>query len=433
MKYFIQTFGCKVSQYETQSMRETWQKNIDNAQELSLPDNADVLVIASCAVTREGVTDARQLCNKWKKNFPNAHIVVTGCAAEVAKNDFAEAHALIAQKNRHILLKHDPRELSGYYPPEKHLEYPPFSIENYKRSRPVIKVQDGCSHVCSYCIVPFARGGSRSRPLEAILYEIEILLEKGFRELVLSGVNLRQYAYNGLDFWDILNSIHTKFANDWEGRARFRLSSLEPAQLNEKGIEALTQSKLVAPHIHLSLQSGSQTVLERMNREHYELSQIEDMLGNLHKKWVKFGLGADFLMAFPQESEKEFQETLNFIDKIPFTYAHVFPYSPRPHTIAERMEGQLPKHVKQERTALVREKIQKKQKVFLEELLHEENLEVSFDVPHALQDRENNPTQKITGIDQYYNACILETQSVNHEITMVKPLSIEQNKIIVHI
>ncbi len=432
MKYYIQTFGCKVSQYETQAMREAWTKKIENSLEVDSPDEAEVLVIASCAVTREGVTDARQLCNKWSKNFPEAHLIVTGCAAEIAQDDFKNAKATIPQKSRDILLDNDPRSLFGYYEPAKKLIYPSFSIEKFKRSRPVVKVQDGCSHVCSYCIVPYTRGPSRSRPLEDILLEIQRLLDNGYREIVLSGINLRQYDFDNLDFWDITNAIQDRFVKEWENKARFRLSSLEPAQLNEKGIASISQSNLIAPHLHLSIQSGSQTVLQRMNREHYELSDVQNSLEKLQLKWKNFGLGADFLLGFPNESDKEFEETLNFIDSLPFTYAHVFPYSIRPNTRAGMMQGQLEKHIKQERTALVRKKIQEKQQAFIEKICAEEDLVISFTPSQSENDIYAEKDFSI-GLDQFYNNCQAKAQNFGHDFVKATGQSILDNKIFVSI
>ncbi len=429
MQYYIQTFGCKVSQYESQAMRESWQKKFKSSNEVENPKEANLLVIASCAVTREGVTDARQLCNKWRREFPKAHIIVTGCAAEVAKEDFKNADAIIPQKIRHMLLEKNPLELQGYYEFEKKLSYPPFFIEKFKRSRPVVKVQDGCSHLCSYCIVPYTRGPSRSRPLHEILLEIQRLLENGYREIVLSGINLRQYDYDGLDYWDITNAIQEKFASNFEHKARFRLSSLEPAQLNEKGIASITRSKLIAPHIHLSLQSGSPSVLKRMNREHYELCDIEKSLELLEKKWSYFGLGADFLLGFPGESDEEFNESVQFIKKIPFTYAHVFPYSIRPNTRAAQMKNQIEKQIKQERTQKVREIIQEKQDLFLERIIKTSKLEISFDISSHENDTKNN----LLGIDQYYNNCLAHGKVQGHGLIEAKPKGIQDHKILVEI
>ncbi len=428
MKYYIQNFGCKVSQYESQAMREAWQKKF-NAIEVDSPDEADILCIASCAVTREGVTDARQLCNKWRRNFSDKQIIVTGCAVEIAKEDFIQANSCVTQKARHVLLEKNPLELDEYYPPEKQLSYPPFEINSFKRSRAVIKVQEGCSHLCSYCIVPYTRGPSRSRDLESILQEVGRLLHAGFREIVLSGINLRQYNFNALDFWDVLTAIQEKFAHDWEGKARLRLSSLEPAQLDDKGIKCLTLSKLIAPHLHLSIQSGSQRVLEKMRREHYSLHDIQKSLEKLSTKWPLYGLGADFVMGFPSESEEEFLQTLDFVSNVPLTYAHVFPYSQRPGTLADKMQGQIAKHVKQERAAKVRELISQKQKTFLEKVLAEKKeLFLSFDM------HENEDKLYYEGIDQYYNSCRLTADiKIDKELKKAKASKIDKNKLVVEL
>ncbi len=423
MNYFIQTFGCKVSQYESQAMREAWQKNIANSKEVLSPDMANVLVIASCAVTQEGVTDARQLCNKWRKSFPHAHIILTGCAAEVAKDDFVNANAIITQKSRDILLKNNPLDLNGYYNNANLSEFPDFSISDFKRSRPVIKVQDGCSHLCSYCIVPYTRGPSRSRSLTEILQEVDTLLQKGFREFVLSGVNLRQYDHSKLDFWDVLIALQENFAKDYENIARFRLSSLEPAQLNEKGIKALTLSNMVCPHLHLSLQSGSQTVLERMRREHYLISDVQKNLELLANKWQYFGLGADFLLGFPNESEAEFQETYKLVQELPFTYAHVFPYSIRPNTLAAKYPNQILKEVKKERTAKLRTLVAEKKKEFMQKVYASSSIPLllSLDIPK----QNNNFTEEsyplfIDGLDQFYTSCRININSLQSANSLLK-------------
>ncbi len=421
MKYYIQTFGCKVSQYESQAMREAWQKNFPNYNETSSPEEADLLIIASCAVTQEGVTDARQLCNKWCRNFPNAHIIVTGCAAEIAQEDFKLANAVVTQKARDLLLTSDPLLLQGYFHNDKPSYYPDFTIEDFKRSRPVIKIQDGCSHYCSYCIVPYSRGGSRSRSIDDILQEVEILLEKGFREFVLSGINLRQYNFQDKDFWDVLIALQNKFAKDYENIARFRLSSLEPAQLNDKGIEALTLSKMLSPHLHLSLQSGSQEVLKRMKREHYLISDVHKYLDKLSKYWNTFALGADFLLGFPQESQEEFEESYSLVQELPFTYAHIFPYSIRPNTVAAKYKGQILKEVKKERTALLRALIAEKKEAFLQnnyEIHNSSHLKISLDIPKEEIQLPENTTIIIDGIDQYYTACKVEV-SKNEELERI--------------
>lgn len=227
-------------------------------------------------------------------------------------------------------------------------EYPPFCIDSFRRARPVLKVQDGCSHCCTYCIVPLTRGPSCSRSPDAVIEEAERLLRAGYREIMISGINLRQYRANGVNFWKLLRQVDSLLAPEWAGRARLRLSSLEPAQLDTEGLETLEACTLLCPHLHLSLQSGSPAVLARMGREHYVPERVEEAIGRVRSFWPDFGLGADILMGFPGESEKEMQETIDMAGSLPFTYAHVFPYSVRPGTRAASLPGQLPRSLRQE-------------------------------------------------------------------------------------
>lgn len=305
---------------------------------------------------------------------------------------------------------------------EKNTEYPDFSIHNFSRSRPVLKIQDGCSHFCSYCIVPYTRGKARSRSAEESLAELRRLLEAGFREIMISGINLRQYSqqYHGnrLNFWDFLKIVEKEFGAEWKGRARLRLSSLEPAQLNDEGLETLAQSSLLCPHLHLSLQSGSAAVLQRMGREHYTPEYMAEQINKIKSFWQTFGLGADFLMGFPGETEQELAETLALIDALPFTYAHVFPYSVRKGTKAEKIPGHLEKHIKQEHAQKVRAKIEEKKQQFLQTMLDKKRMHLSLDMGTN------------EGWNEYYAACRLENAPATHELLAVKPLGMEKNILI---
>lgn len=418
----ILTYGCKVNQYESQAIREYWQSL--GAREVTAHGEApDLILLAGCAVTAQAIADARQMVRKILREMPQTKVIVTGCSASAEPKDFAFENvlALVSQTAKWNLLHYHPFSLPQELI-EKNTEYPDFSICSFARSRPVLKIQDGCSHFCSYCIVPYTRGKARSRSVKESLAELRRLLEAGYREIMISGINLRQYSQeylgNRLNFWGFLQIVEKEFGAEWKGRARLRLSSLEPAQLNDEGLEILAQSSLLCPHLHLSLQSGSATVLQRMGREHYTPEYMAKQIKKIKSFWQTFGLGADFLMGFPGETEEELAETLALVDALPFTYAHVFPYSVRKGTKAETMPNHLEKHVKQEHAQKVRAKIAEKKQQFLQTMLEKKQMRLSLDMGTN------------EGWNEYYVACRLENAPATHELLAVKPLRIEKNILI---
>ncbi len=417
--FHIITYGCKVNQYESQAIREKWQSfGASEVFALTQDQAIDIFLLSGCAVTATAISDARQMLGKLSRDFPNSKIIVTGCAAGAEPQDFQNKNVLacIAQKDKANLLEFHPFEL-----PEKFVEnnnFPNFEITDFARSRPILKIQDGCSHACTYCIVPYTRGKARSRDVKSSLSELGRLLDAGFREIMISGINLRQYYADKENFWGFLRRVQNEFGKEWTGRARLRLSSLEPKQLNNEALETLEQCQLLCPHLHLSLQSGSASVLARMGREHYKPEQIVETVGKL-KFWPKFALGSDILMGFPAENEQEVQETLQMVKSLPLTYSHVFPYSVRPYTKAAQIPNQLPKKQKQEHAARVRHEIEIKKSNFLKSMLLEEQMQISLDLG-----------EKNVGWNEYYVSCLLPQAIQSHELQRVKAVSVENDKLI---
>lgn len=443
-RFCIATFGCKISQYESQALREHWTRM--GGKETDDAEHADVLLIASCAVTAEAVADARQLARKWGREAPDGRIIVTGCAASATPGDFSlpGVVAVLPQGRKAELLRAHPLDLDGkdastWAPPAKGTpdalfregtfsvrgEFPPFRIEGFRRARPVLKVQDGCSHRCSYCIVPLTRGPSRSRPPGEVVEEARRLLAAGHREIMISGINLRQYHAEGCNFWGLLRLLDRKLAPEWQNRARLRLSSLEPAQLDAEGLESLESCRMVCPHLHLSLQSGSPAVLRRMGREHYSPDRMFDVVCRLRDFWPVFGLGADILMGFPGESEAETRETLDMVERLPLTYAHVFPWSSRPGTRAAAMPDVLPKAVRQEHAARVRALVATKHAAFLAEQVALPGFFFAGDGDGGLG-----------GLNEYYVPCRLSDNSPppggGHELLAVRPVRVEKDRVECH-
>jgi MiaB/RimO family radical SAM methylthiotransferase len=392
--FHIHTLGCKINQYEAQSLREAWQAA--GLEEAEAPERAELVCLNSCAVTARAVRDLRQAVRKAARENPGARIVVTGCAAQVLEEELARLPGVaevVPQARKAELLARFARPVPA--------ETPDFSVRSYNRARAVFKVQDGCSHGCTYCIVPRTRGASRSRPAQAVVAEAEALLDAGFRELTLSGVNLRHWGRDlpgAPDFWDLAHALEQALAPRWTGRARLRLSSLDPAQLSGKALDTLADSRLFCRHLHLSLQSGSPGVLRRMGRDHYGPEEVVGFVGTLARHWPLFGLGADLLVGFPGESEAEFAETLAACEALPLTYAHVFPYSKRPGTVAARLPDQVPAAGKKARAATLRGLAAERKEAFARRLAQEQELLV------ALED-DGAGAGPARGLCQYYLEC----------------------------
>lgn len=419
--FFVVTLGCKINQYESESISEAWRAT--GMVETDDPACARVLLVNSCAVTARAVSDLRSAVRRLRQQSPAARIVVTGCAAQVLADELAampEVDAVVPQSRKGELLA------GPFAPPTSAaaapVRFPPFGIAAFRRARAVVKVQDGCSHHCTYCIVPLTRGASVSRDPAATVAEMRTLLSAGYRELVVSGVNLRQYGADlpePHDFWALLARIEAELAPEWAGRARLRLSSLEPGQLDSRALDVLGASRLVAPHLHISLQSGDEGVLRRMGRGHYRPVQVLDFLRQLAAHWPRLGLGADLLTGFPGESTEQFETTLAFCRELPLTYAHVFPFSPRPGTAAVRLADPLPKAERTARAARLRGLAETKKGAFLKELALLPELTVLV---------EN--AQSGHGVCEFYAPCAVQSENLRAGgLAPMRPQGVENGRV----
>ncbi len=428
-KFHVSTLGCKINQYESEAVAEAWRAG--GLVECDAPEQAQVLLVNSCAVTNRAVSDLRATVRRLRKGNPTARIVVTGCAAQVLREELSampEVDVVVPQDrkpellvgsfmtgsymaNSLINLRPAPSLAPSPTPDAGAQPFPPFEIRRFRRARAVVKVQDGCSHRCTYCIVPLTRGPSVSRAPEEAIAEMRRLFEAGYRELVVSGVNLRQYGRDlsaPLDFWDLLARVQAELGPEWGGRARLRLSSVEPGQLDAKALDVLGASTLVAPHLHLSLQSGDPEVLRRMGRGHYRPAQVLDFLAGLSGIWPRLGLGADILTGFPGETEAQFENTCAFCRELPLTYAHVFPYSPRPGTPAAGLKDSLLKAERTARAAKLRGIAEAKKRAFAKTLAAQPLLTV------LLEKAEGDTTAKTgegVGVCEYYTSCLVRASS----------------------
>lgn len=387
--FFTATLGCKINQYETRALVEAWERT--GLARVDDPARAGTLLVNSCAVTSNAVSDLRQLVRRLHRDNPGAGIVITGCAAEVLADELAGLPGVVRvvpQSRKAELLE----------PGSLRPGWQPFAVSGYDRARAVLKVQDGCSHRCTYCIVPLTRGGSVSREPAEVLAEAGRLLDAGFREIVIGGINLRQFGRDlpeAPDFWDLLALLERGLAPRWAGRARLRISSLEPGQLGNKALETLAASRLVCPHLHLSLQSGDPGVLKLMGRGHYRPEQALEFCERLGLAWPVFGLGADLLVGFPGEDEGAFANTLELCRRLPLSYAHVFPYSSRPGTVAAGRTGQNAPEIRKSRAARLRAAVSAKKRAFARGLAAGGPLAV------VLEDAAGQ------GLSEHYAACIV--------------------------
>ncbi|SKA76271.1 tRNA (N(6)-L-threonylcarbamoyladenosine(37)-C(2))-methylthiotransferase MtaB [Desulfobaculum bizertense] len=403
-KYFyIYTLGCKINQYESQAIREAWLGA--EYQECTDPEQADIIVMNSCAVTAHAVRDLRQQTRRLMRLAPEAKVIITGCAAEVLHKelakDFGDALIVPQSKKEELLTLPMATPDASISTPEQSpaaLHFPKFSITGYNRVRAVVKVQDGCTHRCTYCIIPSTRGKSVSRPMQDTAEEIHRIFEAGWHEVTLSGINLRQFGRDldgSPNFWDLMEYLEKDLAPTWAGKARLRISSLDPGQLTEQALTVLGTSRMVCPQLHISLQSLAPAVLRRMGRGHYSFESVSDWLKGLAAYWPFFGLGTDLIAGFPGETDEDFQETLAHMKELPLTYAHVFPYSQRPGTPAARYPEQVPTQIKKERAALLRKCADEKKQAFLEHLAQQPELDVVLE--------KLDPAR---GVCQHYADCV---------------------------
>ena len=360
------TLGCKVNQYETNAMEQQFIKN--NYEIVENTQKADIYVINTCTVTNMAERKSRQMLRRVKEINPFAVLVVCGCYAQVAKNELEQIPEIdiilgINEKNEIVqivenymekMAEQDKRSQEAEIDDvSKQKEFLDFGNVTYtEKNRAVVKVQDGCNMFCSYCIIPYARGRIRSRKIESVVSEIEKIAKEKIKEVVITGIHVASY---GKDFdnentskkirlIDLLEAI-----NKIDGIGRIRLSSLEPTIVDEEFATRLSKLDKICDHFHLSLQSGCDETLKRMNRK-YTTQIYRDAVATLRKYYPEASFTTDVIVGFPGETDEEFAKTYEFLKEIDFYRLHVFKYSPRRGTVAEKMPNQIDGNKKEERS-----------------------------------------------------------------------------------
>ena len=352
-KVAFHTLGCKVNQYETESIKNQLIQR--GYEEVSFEEQSDIYIINSCTVTSIADRKTRNMLRRAKKINPTAKVIVTGCYAQTNSREILEIEDVdfvIDNKNKSNIVNFVgaiedisfEREKNGNIFQEK--EYQEYEFETLREmTRAYVKIQDGCNHFCSYCKIPFARGKSRSRKKENILKEIKKLVDDGFKEVILIGIDLSAYGedFEEKDSFDNLLEEILKI----DGLKRVRIGSVYPDKITDKFVK-LFENKNLMPHLHISLQSCDDTVLKNMRRN-YGSELIRKSLLKLKNVVSDMEFTADVIVGFPKEDETMFKNTYNVIDEIEFSGLHIFPYSDREGTIASNMDGKVDAKTKKER------------------------------------------------------------------------------------
>ena len=397
MKVAVLTLGCKVNKYESDALIfKLKEMGFDATDKL---EYADFYVINTCAVTNEAERKSRQMVERCHKFNENAKIFIMGCASQNRPLQFGEKVNFVqGVANKLEIISHFQEIGNKIYNLPDVYEDDLYSAQTLTRA--FIKIQDGCNNFCTYCIIPYLRGRSRSRSIESVISEVE-KLPQDVKEIVLVGIDVSDYKQNGKrSLIDLLERL------DCYGK-RLRLSSMEDNLIDEDFVERLSKLKNFCPHFHLSLQSGSDEVLKKMNRKYTTIDFMNSV--NLIRKYFKnAGITTDVIAGFPTETEEDFEKSCEFIKKVNFSDLHIFPYSKREGTVASKIYKDLPKSVKNERVKVL-EEIKKKDKL---------NFIKKNDIVEILIEEEKNGA--FYGYSKNYIRCVLKGNFKVGEIVRAK-------------
>ena len=399
-KIAVTTLGCKVNQFESASFITGFREQ--GCVIVPVSEAADIYVINTCAVTARAGQQSRQLIRKIIRNNPDARIVVTGCYAQMAAKELLDIIpdnplAIVGNGNKHLLvetaLNRNPPDmvmLTGRISIKKEICLLP--VRRFSgRTRAYLRIQDGCNNFCTYCIVPYTRGRSRSLDKQGVLEQVRVFAEEGYIELVITGINVGKYGQDldeGEDIYSLLDTLCQDFPT-----IRFRLSSVEPTEVNEQLLELMTSHKNFMPHLHIPLQSGDDGVLTRMNRR-YTVETFVRAIRKVNTALPHAAIGCDILAGFPGEDDHAAENTFQLLSGLPITYLHIFPYSIRPGTVAAELKNQVHGPVKDERVARLHQlDLQKKREFYHRHLGTEHNV---------LVERQNANTRLLQGFSENY-------------------------------
>lgn len=348
MKFNIITLGCKVNSYESNFMKEALVKN--GFSFCNLNEKCDILILNTCTVTDTSDKKSLKEVRRLKRENPNAILVVCGCSVQndKTKYDNLGINILMGNINKSNIVSIIEKYLDDNTPVEyvaktRDLPFENMEVDISDHTRAYIKIEDGCDNFCSYCIIPFVRGKKRSKDFSLVLREVQHLANNGYKEIVLTGIDTGGYESNGKNLTDLIHEM-----SKINGIERIRQSSIEITQINEKFINELKNNNKICDHIHIPLQSGSDSILKLMNRK-YDLKYFFDKIDMIRSVRPDISITTDVIVGFPGETEEMFLETMETCKKINFSKVHAFPYSERKGTKASMMDGKVPESVKHER------------------------------------------------------------------------------------
>ena len=418
------TLGCKVNSYETDAMEQLFLKSGYDIVDFN--SKADVYIVNTCSVTNMADRKSRQMLHKAKKNNSKAVVVAVGCYVQAAPEEIIQDKAidLIIGNNKkkdivNIVEEHISKSIIDINDTKGNVEYEELEInKTQENTRAYIKIQDGCNQFCSYCIIPYVRGRIRSRQLDSIMQEVHSLADNGYKEVVLTGIHISSY---GLDFekekingfkYEYLLEIIEEIAKV-EGIQRIRLGSLEPRIVTEEFVEKLSKIDKVCPHFHLSLQSGCDETLKRMNRK-YTSEQFMNGCNILRKYYENPSLTTDVIVGFAGETDEEFDITYDFLSKVKFSQMHVFKYSIRKGTVAEKLPNQVSDDIKNKRSKMLIEMSEKNHCEYMNLFKNSKQL-VLFEEKTLINDKE----YYIGHNERYIKVALKSNRALENEIVSV--------------
>ena len=350
MKFYIYSLGCKVNSYESNVMKDNL---INNGFEYSSVDDADIVIINSCCVTNSADNKTMKLIRHVRNNY-DVILIVVGCFIQSHKEDLSgiPGDILIGNKNKSMISYYVNRFLISRerivdVVDISNISFESMKLNNYDHTRAFVKIQDGCNNFCSYCIIPFTRGGVRSKLKDDVISEVKALISSGHKEVVLTGIHTGNYSDGDYDFACLLNDLVCI-----DGLERLRISSIEITEINDRVIDVIRDNKILVDHMHIPLQSGSDFILKSMNRK-YDMKYFFDKISILRSIRPDMSITTDVIVGFPGETDQLFLETVDNIKKIGFTKLHVFPYSRRSGTRADSMDCQVDECVKKKRVRVL--------------------------------------------------------------------------------
>ena len=342
MSYKIITLGCKVNEYESEVM-----ENLLENHGYVKSENPDICIVNTCTVTNTADSKSRKLIRSVRKKFPNAILIIAGCMVQNKKDELdVDADIIIGNKHKTDILTYINEFKDKKINVVENMddaEFEDMFLNNFDLTRAYIKIEDGCDNYCSYCIIPYVRGHVRSKKHEKVIEEAKSLSKNGHKEIVLTGIHTGHYHDGNYSFANLLNDL-VKL----EGLKRLRISSIEITELNDKVLEVIKSNDILVNHMHVPLQSGSDRILKLMNRK-YDKKYFINKIDKIKKIKEDMSITTDVIVGFPSETDMDFEECINTIERIGFTKLHVFPYSDRKGTAASKMDNKVPGNVKKER------------------------------------------------------------------------------------